>query len=227
MRKIKRDNTGLMEPGQELVVAGFAGQAGAAAIAQMRRQELLAWFTEAYLDRAVERARQDGADLGFPGADMDFPGADLDFPPPEPGPAAGPRGPRQCYPFWEAFGATEWEPAGEGGILTAVWTLSGAYGTGVEFALRRIPVRQETVEICERFGLNPYRLYSGGCHLLAAKNGGRLVRSLKEEGIAAAVVGTVTDGITRAMTVEEGRSFLERPRPDEIYKAVPQPHGPL
>ncbi len=48
----------------------------------------------------------------------------------------------------------------EGGILTAIWNLTGAYETGVEFYLRQIPMRQETVEVCERLELNPYRLYS-------------------------------------------------------------------
>ena len=58
---------------------------------------------------------------------------------------------------------TESEPIGEGGVLKAIWNLTGAYETGVRFALRQIPLTQATIEICERFELNPYRLYSSSC----------------------------------------------------------------
>lgn len=122
--------------------------------------------------------------------------------------------------FWRGLGASEWEPAGEGGILTAIWNLSGAYETGVEFSLRKIPLRQETVEVCERLELNPYRLYSEGCYLLAADNGGQLVEKLAGEGIFAQVIGRVKDGIAREMIVQDGRGFLERPQPDEMWKVL-------
>ena len=94
---------------------------------------------------------------------------------------------------------TESEPIGEGGVLKAIWT----------------------IEICERFELNPYRLYSSSCVLLTSENGGRLVQKLKERGIEAAVIGAVQKGIAREMIVQDGQGFLERPQPDELLKAVP------
>ena len=124
--------------------------------------------------------------------------------------------------FWEEMGAVEYEPAGEGGILTALWILSGAYGLGIEFSLRAIPLRQETVEICEEFGLNPYRLYSRDCGVLAAPNGGRLAERLQREGIPAAVIGRVKRGIAREILSEEGVAYLERPREDEMWKVLPE-----
>lgn len=187
MRKIERENSGKMSAGQELVVAGFAGQSGSAAIAAARRQELLQWFSSEYLDL----------------------------------PALCPEDERLRQPdYWEQFDVTEWEPAGEGGILTAIWNLSGAYETGVSFSLRRIPIRQETVEICERFELNPYRLYSRGCYLLATENGGRLVEALAACQIPAQVIGTVNRGIAREMKIQDDWGFLERPQPDEIRKVI-------
>lgn len=122
---------------------------------------------------------------------------------------------------WELFGAAECESAGEGGILAAVWNLSGAYRLGVEFSLRKIPIKQETIEICEFFGLNPYRIYSGGCWLLASKNGGRTVEELAGQGVHGAVIGRITKGISRIITdVGQGR-FLNRPQPDELEKVIP------
>ena len=48
---------------------------------------------------------------------------------------------------------------------------------------------QETIEICELFDLNPYRLSSGECLLMAVENGGDAVKLLSEAGIPSAVIG--------------------------------------
>lgn len=117
-----------------------------------------------------------------------------------------------------SLGATEWEPVGEGGILAALWNLSGAYEQGITFSLLKMPVRQEMIEVCELFDLNPYRLWSGDCLLIAADHGEDMVQGLAELGIRAAVIGKVEKGIARKMTGVGGTGYLERPQPDEIYK---------
>ena len=187
MRKIERENTGLLQAGQDLVVAGYAGLAGTVKLAEAAKEELSRWFSDEYMEEIADAA------------------------------PLCPVSPE----FWRSCGAAEWEPAGEGGILTAIWNLTGAYETGVEFYLRQIPMRQETVEVCERLELNPYRLYSRGCVFLTADNGGQLVRILAEKHIPAQVIGRVNKGIAREMIVQEGRGFLERPQPDEITKVIP------
>lgn len=118
----------------------------------------------------------------------------------------------------KACGAGEWEEVSEGGILAALWTISGAYEQGISFELRKIPADQETIEICELFDLNPYRLSSGECLLMAVENGGDAVRILSDAGIASAVIGKVEKGIARKMTGIGITGFLERPARDEIYK---------
>ena len=188
MRKIERENTGLLQAGQDLVVAGYAGLAGTVKLAEAAKEELSRWFSDEYMEEIAGCSRYLL---------------------------------REEKGFWSDCGAAEWEPAGEGGILTAIWNLTGAYETGVEFYLRQIPIRQETVEVCERLELNPYRLYSRGCVLLTADNGGQLVRILAENHIPARVIGRVNKGIAREMIVQEGRGFLERPQPDEITKVIP------
>ena len=54
----------------------------------------------------------------------------------------------------------------EGGIFGALWEMAEASGVGLEIDLKKIPVRQETIEVCEFFGINPYpdfqRLYADG-----------------------------------------------------------------
>ena len=117
-----------------------------------------------------------------------------------------------------ACGAGEWEEISEGGILAALWTISGAYEQGISFELRKIPVAQETIEICELFDLNPYRLSSGECLLMAVENGGDAVKLLSEAGIPSAVIGKVEKGIARKMVGIGTTGFLERPAPDDIRK---------
>ena len=107
----------------------------------------------------------------------------------------------------------------EGGIFGALWELAAASDVGVTVDLKKIPLRQETVEICEFFDLNPYMLISSGCMLMAAEHGTELVEALKQEGIPAAVIGRVTAGNDRVIINEDERRFLEPPKTDELYKA--------
>lgn len=120
--------------------------------------------------------------------------------------------------FFRKAGAAEYEPSGEGGIMKTLWELFAEYGLGFEIELRALPILQETVEVCELFDMNPYRLHSEGCVLLSADNGGALVKFLEQNGIHAAVIGRVESGIKRQIINGEIRSFLDRPRPDELIK---------
>ena len=81
-------------------------------------------------------------------------------------------------------------------------------------------MKQETIEVCERYDLNPYRLYSKNCVIAAAENGGHLVRRLCEAGIPSAVIGMVSQGIRREIRYSQVRGYLERPREDELYKIL-------
>jgi Hydrogenase maturation factor len=108
----------------------------------------------------------------------------------------------------------------EGGIFGALWELAEGAGVGLEIDLKRIPVKQETIEICEFFEINPYELLSGGCLLMAADNGYDLARILEGTGIPAAVIGKTTGSHDRVVINEEERRFLELPKPDEIYRVL-------
>ena len=108
----------------------------------------------------------------------------------------------------------------EGGIFGALWEFAESSGVGLEIDLKKIPLRQETVEICEFFGLNPYQLVSGGSLLIASADGNALVKELMERGIPAVVVGKATEGNDRVLLNEEERRFLEPPKPDEIHEIL-------
>ena len=104
----------------------------------------------------------------------------------------------------------------EGGVFGALWELAEASGVGLEIDMKKIPLRQETVEICEFFGLNPYQLVSGGSLIMAAPDGNAIVHQLKQQGIPAVVIGKATPGNDRVLINEEERRFLEPPKADEI-----------
>lgn len=108
----------------------------------------------------------------------------------------------------------------EGGVFGALWEMAEASGVGLEIDLKKIPVRQETIEICEFFGLNPYELISGGSMLMAAEDGNQLVHELEKAGIPAAVIGKAMAGNDRVLRNEEERRFLEPPKPDELYRVI-------
>ncbi|MEF9954346.1 MAG: AIR synthase-related protein [Clostridium sp.] len=120
--------------------------------------------------------------------------------------------------FFKEAGAMEYEPLGDGGIMASLWNLFEEYKMGFEIELRSIPILQETVEICEVFDLNPYRLQSAQSVLLTADHGGDLVRYLNQHGVHGVVIGKVEAGIKRQILNGEIRSFLDRPKPDELYK---------
>lgn len=106
----------------------------------------------------------------------------------------------------------------EGGIYGALWEVAEASKVGLEIDLKAIPIRQETVEICEYFELNPYYLISSGCMLMASDGGHDLARKLQEAGIPAAVIGKAVEGKARRIWNGGEESYLERPKTDELYK---------
>lgn len=117
-------------------------------------------------------------------------------------------------------GVTAMHDITEGGIFGALWELAESSGVGLEIDLKRIPIRQETVEVCEFFGLNPYELISSGSLLMVTDDGLDLVRRLAAEHIPAAVIGKIREGNDRVVINEEERRFLEPPKTDELYKVT-------
>lgn len=106
----------------------------------------------------------------------------------------------------------------QGGIFGALWEMADGAGVGLEIDIKKLPVRQETIEVCEFFDLNPYELSSTGCLLMTSEDGNALVAALKREGIPAVAAGKTTDGNDRLLLNGEERRFLEPPKMDELYK---------
>ncbi len=117
-------------------------------------------------------------------------------------------------------GVTSMHDVTEGGIFGALWEIGAASRVGLEVDLQKILLKQETVEICEYFDLNPYMLISSGCMLIVTDNANQLVDKLNDQGIAAAVIGRITEGNDRIIVNGEERRYLEPPKTDELYKVI-------
>ena len=115
-------------------------------------------------------------------------------------------------------GASAMHDVSEGGVFGALWELAESAGVGLEIDLKKIPIRQETIEICEFFDLNPYKLLSGGCLLIATEDGNGLVMELEKADIPAVIIGKATDNNDRVLINEDERRFLETTQTDELYR---------
>ena len=105
----------------------------------------------------------------------------------------------------------------EGGIFAALWELAEGAGVGLDIDMRKLPLRQETVEVCEYCNVNPYELLSGGCLMMTTYHGQALAAALEAEHIPAVSVGRLTEGKDRILRNGEEIRYLDRPRQDQIY----------
>lgn len=106
----------------------------------------------------------------------------------------------------------------EGGVFGALWDMAEASNTGLEIDFRKIPVKQEIIEICEMFDVNPYKLESSGALLMATDDGEKLVKELTQIGIPATVIGRATDTNDRVLINQDEKRYLDTPQRDEVYR---------
>lgn len=115
-------------------------------------------------------------------------------------------------------GAHAMHDLSQGGVFGALWEMAERADVGLDIDLKRIPIRQETVEICEYFDLNPYNLYSAGSLLIGTREPETLVQALVRSGISASVIGCATERNERIIRNGEDVRFLDRPAQDEWYR---------
>ena len=131
MEALQAEISGLLTPGNELVVAGAIALYGTAQIAREKHEILREHFSEGFL-REAENLRT----LYGTADEINV----------------------------KEAGATAFYAMGEGGFLSALWKMAEASQVGLEMDFSKVPIRQETIEICEIFDINPYTAEFGrGC----------------------------------------------------------------
>lgn len=114
-------------------------------------------------------------------------------------------------------GVTAMHDLSENGILGALWEIGEAGNCGVSVDIKAINVHQETIELCEYFDINPYKIPSSGALLMITSDGEELVNALEEAGVEAAVIGKVTSGHDKVIINEDETRYLEPPKVQKSF----------
>ena len=192
MHTMVTDGSSRLKPGMELVLTRWIALSGTAKLAVEKEEELLKRFPE-----TLVREAQHFSDLEEIKETLEIAG-------------------RVGTDHGTGEEEKEYYPLGEGGILKALWEIADQAGLGLSAELRKLPIRQETVEVCEQFHLNPYQLISSGSMLMAVPDGLGLVQALKKAGIPASIVGRCVEGKAKKIVNGEDTAYLERPKTDEL-----------
>lgn len=179
----------------DILAVGYIGLSGTAVLAAARRQELEQRFPL----QLLERADRMGKELWV-------------------------------LPYLTAMKNERVCPArltavSEGGVYAALWRLAAKGDSrrkGLEVELPAIPVRQETIEIADDCGINPYQMSSDGLLLAVVEDGREAAERLTERGIRAAYIGTLQEGQDKILRNGEERQSLNRPKPDALQSYLEQ-----
>ena len=82
---------------------------------------------------------------------------------------------------------------------------------GIDVDITQIPIRQETIEICQFFGLNPYKISSKGSYLILTKDPDKVITLLEREKVKASMIGVLTDKKERIIRRADYIRHLPRP----------------
>lgn len=118
----------------------------------------------------------------------------------------------------KAMGVSVIRQLPSGGILAGLWNLALETGCGISVDLKKISIKQETIEVCEEFRLNPYQLTSCGCMLMITDHGDELADALNDNGCKASVIGKLTDSNDKIIHNGEEIRYIDRPALDELKK---------
>ena len=83
-----------------------------------------------------------------------------------------------------------------------------------------IPVRQETIEICDHLQIHPYQLFTCGACLFTLPPGTGELPDIRTEGgykIPVAQIGKVTAQKARILHSGEEVRYLDKPAQDSLY----------
>ena len=118
----------------------------------------------------------------------------------------------------------------EGGLLQGMWELAEASKVGFLIYESVIPVLPEIRQICAIFGVNPLRLMSSGCLLIAAdkRKSNLIVNRLRSRGIPAQIIGRFTPrSMGRTLVRDDGTLVEIGPQErDELYRIFETPQSP-
>lgn len=178
------------QEGDALVMIGYAGYAGAACIADVKAAQLHERYHPDFIDKAADYLKT--VSLAEQIALL------------------------QKMPEDSIHQITV---CGEQGVFGALWQLARIADVGFEVDLKKILLKQQIVEICDYFDINPYMLESQGAMLVCTNRGEALTELLEAAGYEAAVIGYIKSGHDKCIVNDDEVRYLDMPKGSEIVKA--------
>ena len=206
MEALRAEITGCLKPGDELVVACPVALKGTSVIAKNKKDKLAERFSAGFIQNCIFLWDSYGAQREVESQTAAQAGQSEKH--------------SVVWKIAEEAGASALYAMGEGGFLSALWKMAEASEVGLEVDFRKVLIRQETIEVCEIFDLNPYKLQAEGSVLIGIRGGEALVQRLRNEGFMAEIIGQTNSGNDRLLYSGGSARYLERPAADEIYRIL-------
>lgn len=231
-----------LRAGLDLLLVGYAGTAGTEQILSERPEEIRKRFGKSYLREEIVnlmtlpriRFQKNGLSLShlylFSEGGKPVPEGESDLQAKKNAGEIYLGDAENAIPgLYEKYGIYKIKEVEKGGALAALWDFLEEESVssegkklskplGCEFRYERIALRSITLELCELFDLNPYRLLSENCYLLAAERGYALKEALSSVGIHSEILGETVEGRARVRVDGKERSFLQKSHKDELEK---------
>ncbi len=179
-----------VEPGMDIVMTKWAGIYGGALLAKLKKEALITRYPESYIKKA--EGYMDSISLMPELSEIE---------------AAVAENP-DCI-----FAAHD---VSNGGVFGALWQLLSACNCGGQMELSKISMKQEIIEVCEYFDINPYMMNGQGSLLLVSSQGEYLVERFHQADIVASVIGKTTKEPDRKIIIGEEERYLVPPKGDAL-----------
>lgn len=112
----------------------------------------------------------------------------------------------------------------ECGVAGGLHELADASNVGFRIYEERMPIAQETKDICEFFGIDPLQLIASGSLLIAVEEpfSSKVIEVLDRNGISATVIGDVLPSSSSRLIVDQqgNAEELVRPSSDHLWRAL-------
>ncbi len=182
---------------KDILVLPYIAEEGVGQIVKHRFAELQAYFKPAYL-RAI--AEQKNYDVAYVSAVL-----------------------QDLYQRHQPLARREFFSGEGAGILALLYNMAKSRHKGLCIQAKEIPIRQSSIEICEYYGINPYRLKTRAL-LLLCDNGERILQILRREypelADCAGHIGYLTANKDKIIIDKEEIQYIDKAGKDELYKII-------
>ncbi len=120
----------------------------------------------------------------------------------------------------EKYNVSAAYPVSEGGLRRVLYQLGKDTQKGYCIDPHTVPIHQITIEFCEYYDIDPWRLLSCGCTLLVTPHGNALMRELHSLEIPSAIIGYTTDNRDKLLVYDDVQSRVNRPEPDGLLSIL-------